>query len=107
MPRAQITLFNRLNLQGFGDQSTAIFEVAQRQNALDLLVNLGFGGAGAPRILDHVFSAAPQLLKGGVVDDRPLSELEGIRPYTTAGANYIAMADRRRLHIARASVRAG
>ena len=86
---AQITLFNRLNLQGFGGQSTTVFEVPQRQNALDLLVNLGFGGAGAPRILNYLFSAAPQLLKGGVVDDRPLSELEGIRPYTAAGANYI------------------
>ena len=58
-------------------ESTRIFEVAQRQNAIDLLVNLGFGGAGAPKILDYVFSAAPQLLKGGVVDDRPLSELRG------------------------------
>ena len=78
-----------MNLQGFGGQSTTVFEVPQRQNALDLLVNLGFGGAGAPRILNYLFSAAPQLLKGGVVDDRPLSELEGIRPYTAAGANYI------------------
>ena len=88
-PRRRSTLFNRLNLQGLGDQSTSVFEVPQRQNAIDLLVSLGWGGAGAPAILDHVFSAAPQLLKGGVVDDRPVSELEGIRTYTTAGTNYI------------------
>jgi hypothetical protein len=83
------TLYNRLNLLGFGGVIQAILIAAERAAARGLLTRLGYGGAKDPFILGKIFSGKHNLLKGGVVDDRPLSETEPIRAYTAAGQNYI------------------
>lgn len=83
------SLFNRLRLQGFGAKIQAIILAIQREQARQTLTNLGYAGTTTPPILDKVFSGARLLLKGGVVDDKPLSEVDPIRASTTAGQNYI------------------
>jgi hypothetical protein len=82
------TVFNRLNLMGFGGMIQAIILAAVRAAAAAKLQQLG-GGTAAPFILGELFSGRHQELRGGVVDDRPLSEQDRIRVYTTGGANYI------------------
>lgn len=63
------------------------------QDARDLLSQLGFntvdGKEGQPAMLEKAFSGRANLLKGFLIDDRPLSELDGIRAYTNDGKNYI------------------
>lgn len=85
------TLFNRLNLQGFGGMIESIILAVERQLSRTLLTNNGYPADGAtPLILEKIFSGAHSLLKGGVVDDQPLSETLPIRPYTAPAAlNYI------------------
>ena len=83
------TLFNRLNLQGFGGLIAAIILVLQRAAAKDLIRELGGDVDPEPHIFEKIFSGRHNVLKGGVVDDKPLSETEGIRPYTETEANYI------------------
>lgn len=83
------TLYNRLNLMGFGGAIQAIIIAAQRAAARGLLGQLGYAGDRDPLILDKVFSGRHNLLKGGVVDDRPLSETELIRAYAAPQRNYI------------------
>jgi hypothetical protein len=83
------TLFNRLNLQGLAGLISALLLNAQRAAASGLLSRFG-AAAGAPApILDLVFSGRHQLIKGGVVDDVPLSETAPIRAYATNGDNYL------------------
>ena len=83
------TLYNRLNLLGLGGVIQAIIIAAERAAARGLVTRLGYRGDKDPSILEKVFSGKYNLLKGGVVDDRPLSETEPIRAYTAAGQNYI------------------
>jgi len=83
------SLFNRLNLQGFGGIIQTIIIAAERALSRQLLTTLGYTGADSPSILDKVFSGAQLLLKGGVVDDKPLSESDPIRNYTTGKKNYL------------------
>ena len=83
------TLYNRLNLLGLGGVIQAIIIAAERAAARGLVTRLGYRGDKDPFILEKVFSGKHNLLKGGVVDDRPLSETEPIRAYTAAGQNYI------------------
>jgi len=85
------TFFNRLNMQGFGGRIQAIILALERQLSRTLLTNNGYAAdAPTPLILEKIFSGAHSLLKGGVVDDQPLSETLPVRPYTAAGAlNYI------------------
>jgi hypothetical protein len=86
---SRMSLFNRLNLQGVGSAMGHMVSASQWVNARELLTRLGYQGAEAPIVLDYLFSGTSNLLKGGVVDDQPLSEVDGIRIYTTAGANYL------------------
>ena len=83
------SLFNRLELQGFGGAIQAILLAKQRELSRETLTNLGYVGAVTPSILDKVFSGLPGLLKGGVVDDRPLSETARVRGYSSTNANYL------------------
>ena len=83
------TLYNRLNLLGLGGVIQAIIIAAERAAARGLVTRLGYRGDKDPFILEKVFSGKHNLLEGGVVDDRPLSETEPIRAYTAAGQNYI------------------
>ncbi|HXM48262.1 MAG TPA: hypothetical protein VN956_10355 [Pyrinomonadaceae bacterium] len=83
------TVFNRLNLAGFGGFFAAIFLAIQRENARQLIFRLGGIVEFAPPILDKLFYGNHAELKGGVVDDKPLSETEAIRAYTDAGQNYV------------------
>jgi hypothetical protein len=83
------TLYNRLSLQGFGGIIQAIILAAQRAASRGILTHLGYAGATDPPILEKIFSGAHNLLRGGVVDDKPLSETATIRAFTTGGQNYI------------------
>lgn len=83
------TLFNRLNLLGFGGLIQKLLIAAQRQAARQKLTGLGGAGEVDPKILDLVFSGKHNLLKGGVIDDVPLSESEHLRKSTDDGRNYL------------------
>jgi len=83
------TLHNRLVLLGFGGMISAILLAAKRDASRQLLTRLGYNGSQTPQILDKVFSGKDIQLKGGVVDDTPLSETKQIRKYTAGGQNYI------------------
>ncbi|WP_416956474.1 hypothetical protein [Streptomyces sp. Agncl-13] len=83
------TLFNRLNLLGLGDFARTFRTRLERAAARQKLGSLGYAGEKDPQILDLSFSGRHNVLKGGVVDDRPLSETAPIRPYTDAGVNYL------------------
>ena len=83
------TLYNRLALQGLDGVFEAFFTALRQDQALQLLGRLGYAADATPKLLELVFTGRHQLLKGGVVDDRPLSESEPIRAYTDAGKNYL------------------
>jgi len=65
------------------------------KDAMWLLHWLGYKGDEQPDVLEKVFLPKQQLMKGPVVDDRPLSETEPVREYTAPpaegqpGKNYI------------------
>lgn len=83
------TLFNRLNLQGFGGKIAVLITAATRMVARAKLAGLGYAGAKDPPILDLIFNGAHNQLKGGVVDAIPVSETDALRVSTTDGRNYI------------------
>ncbi|MFI6676865.1 hypothetical protein [Kribbella sp. NPDC050470] len=83
------TLFNRLNLLGFGGLIQKLLIASQRQAARQKLTGLGHAGEVDPKILDLVFAGKHNLLKGGVIDDVPLSESEQLRTSTDDGRNYL------------------
>jgi hypothetical protein len=83
------TLFNRVNLLGFGGLIQKFLIAAQRQAARQRLADLGHAGEVDPKILDLVFSGQHNLLKGGVVDDVPLSESERVRKSTNDDKSYL------------------
>jgi hypothetical protein len=83
------TLYNRLNLQGFGGLIQKIITALERLAAHNKLAALGYGGDQSPPILDLIFNGKHNQLNGGVVDDVPLSETAAIRAYTDDGRNYI------------------
>ncbi|MGC4063265.1 MAG: hypothetical protein QM784_01155 [Polyangiaceae bacterium] len=84
------SLYNRLALQGFSGVLAQIIVALRQEAARNLLTRLGYQGDATPKQLSLVFSGVHQQLKGGVVDDRPLSELNMIRSYTPSGKNYLA-----------------
>ncbi len=90
------TLFNRLNLQGLGGFVAAMIVVLQRAAAKDLIRDLGGDVDPEPHIFEKIFSGRHNALKGGVVDDKPLSETELIRAYTETDSQLHTVADRRR-----------
>jgi len=76
-------IFNVLNLGGFGGAlMSALIAAGYVQSGKDLLNRLGYTGEATPDVLNKFFMTAQHLLKGPVVDDRPLSEIEAIRKYT-------------------------
>ena len=81
-------LFNQLNLSGLGALLGLIVVAALQQTGTDLLAKLGYSG-DAPEILKKFFYGRHELLKGPLIDDKPLSETEPIRAYTTDGRNYL------------------
>jgi hypothetical protein len=88
------TFINRLNLdlQGLGLDTShfaALWDALLKTFSRILLARLGYNNKPDPFILQMIFSGKENLLKGGVVDDKPLSESEPIRSYTPAGNNYI------------------
>jgi hypothetical protein len=83
------SVFNRLSLLGIGGFIQAILLGEQRKAAQQLLQKLGVAESIKPLILDKVFSGRHFELKGGVVDDQPLSETAPIRAYTETKENYI------------------
>jgi hypothetical protein len=67
------------------------FESPGAESAIARLQALGYTDKGLPDLLKLVFWTTPQLLKGPVIDDRPLSETEKVRAYTAIGEqNYLA-----------------
>ncbi|HEX4949100.1 MAG TPA: hypothetical protein VFZ34_20655, partial [Blastocatellia bacterium] len=83
-------LFNRLNLGGLGGALVAALLASGYYNiGLQALRDLGYAGEQLPDILEKFFLTAQNLLRGPVVDDRPLSETEPIRAYTDDNRNYI------------------
>jgi hypothetical protein len=83
------TFINRANLLGLTGLFEKLLLASERTNARNKLTALGYAGAQAPAILDLIFNGAANRLKGGVIDDAPLSETDPIRPGTTDGRNYI------------------
>lgn len=59
------------------------------QQGMDLLRKLGYREEATPEVLEKFFLGSQNLLKGAVIDDRPLSETDLIRAYTADNKNYI------------------
>ena len=70
-------------------------EAGLEQDAMWLLKWLGYQGDAEPDVLDKIFMPQEYLMKGPLVDDRPLSESEPVRAYTPPpaegqpGKNYL------------------
>jgi hypothetical protein len=83
-------LFNRANLEGFAAELLAIIvALGYAASGEQLLQKLGYKGDATPDILNHLFLDSAALLKGPVIDDRPLSETQSIREYTADHRNYL------------------
>jgi len=86
-------LYNRMVLQGAGGAFIALLiALGYVKSGLDLLEELGHkqsDGMETPDILQKLFLKKPNLLKGDLIDDRPLSESDIIRAYADSGGNYI------------------
>jgi len=83
-------LYNHLNLLGLG---VLMYQLVLRARldaeAMALLAKLGVDGE-RPAVLDRYFLSGQGRLQGPLVDDRPLSETEGIRAWTTDERNYLS-----------------
>ena len=82
-------LYNRLNLEGLGSFLSSLIVAEVRQSGTELLARLGYTGDDPPDILNKLFLSRHHLLKGPVIDDKPLSESDGIRAYTADERNYL------------------
>jgi hypothetical protein len=82
--------FNRLKLNGLTGWVQSFLTNMQRQATRAKLVELGYSGRTDPPILNLIFSGKDLALKGPVVDEGPLSEVNPIRATTADGRNYIA-----------------
>jgi hypothetical protein len=82
-------LYNMLNFWALAPTWwQAILNLNLQAQAVALLQRFGYSGAALPDLLNHFYlTSNPQTRV--VVDDRPLSETDPIRPYTQAGDNYI------------------
>lgn len=96
---SQIHLFNLMNLQGSGQQfvnahatwMATHWGAAGIDPTLVFLRSVGYPAEATPPLLRLLFWNSAQRLKGHVIDDRPLSEVEPIRPYIPApdSRNYL------------------
>jgi hypothetical protein len=83
-------LSNRLKLAGFGGALlAALIAMGYTQSGMTLLQRLGYGGSVPPELLEKFFLDSARPITGDLVDDRPLSESDPIRPWTPEGDNYI------------------
>lgn len=83
-------LFNRFRFDGFGPDFVAIANtLISVAGARLLLQQHGWTGDEDPAILDKLFHGTQYLLQGPLIDDRPLSETDPVRPYTDDGRNYL------------------
>lgn len=83
-------LINLGGLHGFAQQLLQLLLAAALDApATALLQRLGAPADVRPDILDKYFLGGQGGLLGEIVDDRPLSEIEPIRDWTTDGRNYI------------------
>uniref|UniRef100_A0AAU2K0M1 Uncharacterized protein n=1 Tax=Streptomyces sp. NBC_00049 TaxID=2903617 RepID=A0AAU2K0M1_9ACTN len=83
-------LFNRENLDGRGHLVVSALErLRMAEPVRELLTRLG-APAGDTDLLARLFVDGQHPLPGPLIDDRPLSETDPVRPYTTApGRNYL------------------
>ena len=84
-------IFNRAKYSGIG---TLIAEHLRTANlngaAMTLLRRLGFSGDATPDALEKFFFSRANRLNGPIIDDRPLSEANAVRPYAADGMrNYL------------------
>ena len=84
-----LQLYNMLTFWVLGpDFIQALMQLGLQAGAIALLEKFGYTGSALPDLLNHFFlKDNPRITT--VVDDRPLSETNGIRAYTDAGKNYI------------------
>jgi hypothetical protein len=83
-------LFNRLTLEGLGGFLSAPIIAGLFQQGKELLVGLGYTGTEGPDMLKKFFFADHNALTGPLIDDRPLSESDPIRAYSSDDKqNYI------------------
>lgn len=85
-------LYNKAKLDLFGsDFWEAVIRYFYVQQGLELLTRAGWvrERAEVPDILEKIFLDAPNLLKGGLIDDRPLSESDPIHAYANGDRNYL------------------
>lgn len=82
-------LYNMLNFWALAPTWwQAILNLSLQAQAVALLQRFGYSAAALPDLLNHFYlTSNPQTRV--VVDDRPLSETDPIRAYTTTGDNYI------------------
>jgi hypothetical protein len=83
--------YNRLNLTGAGGAVlTALARFSEQQQIRDLLTRLGYPAAAPdPDAMSRLFVGRQHPIRGPLVDDRPRSETDPVRPYTDDGRNYL------------------
>ena len=97
-----------LNLGGLGGGFLeALIQAALDAPALQLLPRLGRDGTGPVELLEQLLPGPQGRLRGPVIDDRPLSETEPIRAYTTDGRNYLRWLVDAARHVARGAAQGG
>ncbi|WP_410675213.1 hypothetical protein [Amycolatopsis sp. cmx-4-68] len=82
-------LFNRENLGGLGDTVPPTVEALGLPGPVRELLDR-FGTSQDPDLLRRLFTDFQQPLLAPLVDDRPLSETDRIRPTTTDGRDYLS-----------------
>lgn len=83
-------LFNMMNIYGVGGSFLgALIAAGYVKSGMDLLAEFGYAGDATPDVLERLFLSNQHLMKGPVIDDRPLSETEAIRVYTADNRNYV------------------
>ncbi|WP_295116481.1 hypothetical protein [uncultured Chitinophaga sp.] len=83
-------IFNRYNMLGIaGPFVAALVSGLYVKSGMDLLKKFGYANEAVPEMLDKFFLKSANKLHGPLIDDRPLSEKELIRKYTTDDKNYI------------------
>ena len=82
-------LFNRENLGGLGNTVPSTVDALGLPGPVRELLDR-FGTNQDPDLLRRLFADFQQPLLAPLVDDRPLSETDRIRPYTTDGRDYLS-----------------
>ena len=83
-------IFNRAKLHDLAAQIVeAIRAQGLQTEARQLLQSLGYNGPVEPTALSRFFFTKAHRLNGPLIDDRPLSERDPVRPYTDDQRNYL------------------